>query len=167
MQDKLWKWYLENLIPIEIATAILFGWQVWHLYWLTGHVVAERVLGYSVFNPGELYQLFLVTADYFEIPALISGTILYLGLLRHKFSRKNLIYIFLINIQWLHIFWITDEFVVAHFANLYPNFPHWLAWFAIFIDYLELPIIYETVKMTIKRVLSVSPVGKGGINSRQ
>lgn len=28
--------------------------------------------------------------------------------------------------------------------------PVWLAWIAIFIDYLELPVIYDTIKEFIK-----------------
>lgn len=50
--------------------------------------------------------------------------------------------------QWIHLFWITDEFVVDSFTGNGTNtiLPIWLAWAAIPIDYLELPVIYDTMK---------------------
>jgi hypothetical protein len=49
----------------------------------------------------------------------------------------------------VHIFWITDEFVVQTFkggGDPIVAIPAWLAWVAIMIDYLELPVIFETFK---------------------
>jgi hypothetical protein len=43
------------------------------------------------------------------------------------------------------MFWITDEFVVATLASSAPLMPAWLAWIAILIDYLELPVMWDTV----------------------
>src|SRR3989344_759149 len=55
-----------------------------------------------------------------------------------------------LNSQWLHIFWITDEFVIQYLAGSDIGFlPFWLAWLAIFIDYLELPVMYDTIKRAI------------------
>ena len=53
-----------------------------------------------------------------------------------------------LNSQWLHIFWITDEFVVNEFTGnaAESSLPAWAAWLAILIDYLELPVIYDTMK---------------------
>ena len=53
-----------------------------------------------------------------------------------------------LNSQWLHIFWITDEYVSAELAGAgaASALPGWLAWVAILIDYLELPVIYDTLK---------------------
>jgi hypothetical protein len=57
------------------------------------------------------------------------------------------LYLFLINTQWLHIFWITDEFVVDLLAIHETNIKaHVLVWLAIFIDYLEIPVIIDTIK---------------------
>ncbi len=161
MIQKFWKWYQDNLHINQAIVAVLFIWQVLHLYWLTTHVVAERVLGYSVFNPTELYQFLLIIADYIEIPALISGTLLYFHLSKERRSFKNILFIVLINSQWLHLFWITDEFAVSHFRGEHSYFPPtpqhglvWgLAWLAIFIDYLELPVIYDSVKRTALSLL--------------
>jgi hypothetical protein len=50
----------------------------------------------------------------------------------------------------LHIFWITDEVVVAQLTGeALVMMPMWLSWVAIFIDYLELPVIYDTIKKAI------------------
>jgi len=49
----------------------------------------------------------------------------------------------------LHLFWITDEFVIEQFARMGERatlLPLWLAWLAIAIDYLELPVIYDTIR---------------------
>jgi len=146
-----WNWYKKNLVLNQTIVAILFGWQLLHLYWLTTHVLADRLFGQALFNPSEFYHYLLIIADYFEIPALISGTLLYFHSLREGSVKKNFIFILLINSQWLHLLWITDEFVVERFKEGAGTvLPVWLAWLAIFIDYLELPVIYDTIKKTIK-----------------
>lgn len=148
MVQRFWKWYKDNLHFNQALVAVLFGWQILHLYWLTTHVVAYRFLGYPLFNPREVYQLLLIFADYAEIPALISGTLFYLYSLKDGNVKKNLAFILLINSQWLHLFWITDEFVLAHFRGEHSYLPSWLVWAAILIDYLELPVIFDTIKRT-------------------
>jgi hypothetical protein len=153
--NKFWDWYKKNLFLNQVIVALLFGWQLLHLYWLTTHVVADKVLGYPLFNPQDFYEFLLIIADYFEIPALISGTLLYIHSLKEGTVKKNLTFILLINSQWLHLFWITDEFVLEKFNNMGNNIlPIWLAWIAIFIDYLELPVIYDTMKDVFKRLIS-------------
>ncbi len=47
------------------------------------------------------------------------------------------------------MFWITDEFVVQQFTSPI-GLPVWTAWVAILIDYLELPVIFETLRLFIK-----------------
>lgn len=126
-----------------LATAFFFILQLFHLYWLTTDVVIVRLSGQDYFNWTPFWELLITMVDYAEIPALIGGTILY---------RKNLKYLLLINSQWLHIFWITDEFVLdtllgKQSASLLPI---WLAWIAIAIDYLELPVIFDTIRKTIR-----------------
>ena len=153
MFKSFWDWYKKNLFFNQAIVAVLFTWQLLHLYWLTTHVVAARILGYSLFNPSGFYQYLLTLADYAEIPALISGTLLYFHHFKEGTGRKNIIFILLINSQWLHLFWITDEFVADRFQEgAKIILPLWLAWSAIFIDYLELPVIYDTIKNTVTKL---------------
>jgi hypothetical protein len=58
----------------------------------------------------------------------------------------------------LHILWITDEFVVAEFGGESTGIPGWLAWIAILIDYLELPVIFDTFRR-FGNALRNRPVG--------
>lgn len=94
----------------------------------------------------------LILVDYTEIPALITTSLVYINELRKKFSWANVRLLVFTNSQWLHIFWITDEFVlgklVAHRAAMI-TLPVWLAWVAIAIDYLELPVTYDTLKKAV------------------
>ena len=95
--------------------------------------------------------------DYTEIPALILSSIFYIGELQKEFnprhigaSWKSILFLILLNSQWLHLFWITDEVVVAQFTGAAAVvLPVWLSWFAILIDYLEVPVIYDTIKKVI------------------
>ena len=57
-----------------------------------------------------------------------------------------MLYLAFLNSQWLHIFWITDEFVVSTNEDMATALPAWLAYVAILIDYLELPVIYDTFR---------------------
>ena len=149
MLNKFWNWYEKNILLNQAIVIVLFLWQVLHLYWLTTHVVAYKIIGYAIINPSYFYQYLLIAADYFEMPALISGTIFYLYKFKKEHSKSNIFFIFLINSQWLHLFWITDEFVLNNLHSTKTVLPMWLAWIAIFIDYLELPVIYDTIKKTI------------------
>lgn len=160
--NKFWLWYEKNIFLNQFIVSTLFIWQILHLYWLTTHVVVDKILGYSIFNPNELLQFLLVIADYLEIPALVSGNILYLYLLKDKSRRnlkKNMILLLLINTQWLHLFWITDKFVISHFqgGGEHRLIPLCLAWLAILIDYLELPVIYDVTKNTAKKLSAPNP----------
>ena len=68
-----------------------------------------------------------------------------------KVTKKAWLFLLLLNSQWLHLFWITDEIVLETFTGqaLFP-IPVWLAWIAISIDYLELPVMYDTVTKTLR-----------------
>jgi hypothetical protein len=148
---RFWGWYERHQKLNTILVSLLFTWQLWHLYWLTTAVVFPRLFGVSLFNPSRLVEILILSADFAEIPALIGATLLYLAEIRRRgYSAKNLGLIFLINTQWLHIFWITDEFIVEHMAgHSLVSLPLWLAWIAILIDYLELPVIYDTLKKSV------------------
>jgi hypothetical protein len=145
---KFWKWYdSHTTFNIGVASG-LFTIQLIHLYWLTTTVVFLKIFGKSLFSPSPFFELVITLVDYTEIPAIFTTSLLYINELRKKFNSKSLWFLIFINSQWLHIFWITDEFVLEHFTNhTGPSvMPVWLAWIAILIDYLELPVIFDTLK---------------------
>lgn len=148
---KFWYWYEKYyLLNIGLA-ALLFTLQLIHLYWLTAHVVAHRLLGQSFFELAGLWQTLIVLVDYTEIPALLTTNLVYLNELRKKINFKSILFLFFINSQFLHLFWITDEFVVEQLTQTVREtiLPLWLAWLAIAIDYFELPVIFDTLKKFI------------------
>ncbi|MBI3290402.1 hypothetical protein HYZ78_03335 [Candidatus Microgenomates bacterium] len=149
MFQKFWKWYNKHLTENTSFTAGLFVLQLAHLYWLTTHVVVHKAFGVSLWDPSPLLQWLIIVVDYTEIPALVATSILYINELRKKQGShvKEWLYLFFLNIQFVHIFWITDEFVLESFTGTAGTFlPAWLAWIAIIIDYLELPVIFETLR---------------------
>lgn len=150
MLDKFWQW-LERYRTIHIGlSAALFLIQLFHLYWLFTHIVLFRLTGHSYYNPNLILQTFLILADYTEIPALISTSFLYLSELRQGFKIKNILFLFLLNSQWLHLFWITDEVIYNAFTgHAAIIIPAWLSWVAIAVDYFELPVIYDTIKQLL------------------
>lgn len=141
-------WYERNLTLNTAIVAVLFTWQLAHLYWLTSDVILPRLIGRSFFVDSDLARWFVIIADYAEIPALLSATVLYLREFHRKRNRRSLLFILLVNSQWLHILWITDEFVIQNFTGASIGFPLWLAWVAILIDYLEIPVIIDTLRKT-------------------
>ena len=145
--NQFWSWYEDNLrLNIGVATGI-FVWQLVHLFWLTADVVFERLFSFVLLNLSEFWEYFIITVDYTEIPALITVSLIHINELRAgRDTKKSVIFLILLNSQWLHLFWITDEFVLAHFRGEHIIFPLWLVWTAISIDYLELPVIYDTIR---------------------
>jgi len=144
-KSAFWSWYERHYTLNLGLTTALFALQVVHLFWLGTHVIAGRLLGYSLFNPGQVFEYLIIVVDYTEIPALITTSLLYIYELREKFNWKAVFFLLFLNSQWLHLFWITDEFVVNQFAGRPDTIlPAWLAWVAILIDYLEVPVIIDT-----------------------
>lgn len=144
---RFWGWYNSHKRFNTGLAAGLFLLQLVHLYWLTVHVLFFRLFGESFFNLNGVWQVLIIIVDYTEIPALVLTSLVYINDFREKRNGKSLLYIFLLNVQWIHLFWITDEVVVAQFSGVAPVIlPIWLSWLAIFIDYLELPVIYDTIK---------------------
>lgn len=145
---RFFQWYERHYVANLTITTLLFALQLVHLYWLTTHVVALRLTGESIFTPTPFWQYVIILVDYTEIPALVSTSILYLYQLSQRFSVRYVWFLFSLNIQWLHLFWITDEFVVSQLLGAPVHqtvfLPAWLAWIALFIDYLELPVIVDT-----------------------
>lgn len=142
-----WGWYERNY-TLNISVALgLFLLQLAHLYWLSAEVVARRLTGTGYWElTGPLHFLILLV-DYTEIPALLGTSLVYLNELRKGFRPKSLLLLLFLNSQWIHLFWITDEFVVDAFtgSGALVGLPAWLAWVAIGIDYLELPVIVDMV----------------------
>ena len=145
--NQFWRWYEDKLhINIGVA-AFLFVWQLVHLFWLTTDIVFERLFSFALLNISGFFEYFIIAADYTEIPALITVSLIYINELRvGRDAKKSILFLFLLNSQWLHLFWITDEFVVDRFRETSATvLPLWLAWVAIMIDYLELPVMYDTI----------------------
>jgi hypothetical protein len=146
-----WTWYEKHYVLNVTLAACLFTIQLVHLYWLTTDVVFERLIGESFFSPTPFWEYVIIAVDYTEIPALITTSILYLHELKIEWRWGSIVYLILINSQWFHIFWITDEFVISQFREAQEStiLPTWLAWIAIVIDYLELPVIIDTIRKAI------------------
>ena len=140
----------ENL-NLKIAF-ILIGLQIVHLAWLTTDVVVPRAFGTESLFPDFLVPL-LILVDYVEIPGLIAGVTFYgVSLYRKQGTNwKNILLLSALVVQVLHIFWITDEFVVeTFFESSVIAFPYYLAWIAILIDYLEVPVIFDLFRRVAK-----------------
>jgi hypothetical protein len=148
--ERFWIWYERNYALNVAVAAGLFTLQLVHLVWLTGEPLAERLSGEPLFELGGPFRWLIVLVDYTEIPALVSVSLLYL----HELHRRGpalrpALYLLFLNSQWLHIFWITDEFVVGAGGTALAT---GLAYVAISIDYLELPVIVDTVhKLFVSR----------------
>lgn len=162
MITKFWAWYEKHYATNVTVAAFLFLWQLVHLYWLTAHVVAAKIFGQSFFDVSTAGETFLTLIDYTEIPAILGTSLIYINNLRKRFNQKDLWFLIFLNSQWLHIFWITDEFVLAGFGLEEVGttiLPFWLAWVAILIDYLELPVMYDTVKNAFQVIFKQNKTG--------
>ena len=152
LANKFWNWYERNLkLNIGIAAG-LFVWQIFHLIWLFGDVIFLKLFGVELFALEGFWEYFIILVDYTEVPAIISISLLYINDLRKGFNKKSIWFLILLNSQWLHLFWITDEFIVSQFQTVSSGtlLPVWLAWIAIGIDYLEFPVMYDTIKRYLK-----------------
>ena len=143
-----WAWYERNYVLNVALASVLFLLQLAHLTWLGADPIATRLTDHSLFSLHGLLQYLIWFVDYTEIPALIAVSLVYVNELRRGFSWKPLLFLVFLNSQWLHIFWITDEYVAGELRRRRRRraLPGWLAWVAILIDYLELPVIYDTLK---------------------
>ena len=151
MLAKFWQWY-EGKYKIALhLTTILFLIQVIHLYWMTTDIVMLRLYGHEFWNVSSFWQTAIAIADYTEIPAIISASVFYAHQMRDGFNQKSFSMLLLINSQWIHLFWITDEVIYAQFTGTaLVLIPVWLSWIAIGIDYLEIPVMYDTVLRSLK-----------------
>jgi hypothetical protein len=149
--QKFWNWYERNLKLNTGIAAFLFSLQLIHLFWLFTNVVLLKLTDQVYFEFKGIWEVLIVLVDYTEIPAILTTSLLYINDYRKGKKSKAILYLLLLNSQWLHIFWITDEYVIGQFTGQEAiGIPMGLAWVAISIDYLELPIIYDTLKRVIK-----------------
>jgi hypothetical protein len=145
--QKFWEWYERNYV-LNVSIALgLFIIQVIHLTWLGGEVVWLRAFGFTLFELSGIWEKIIVLVDYTEIPALFTMTLVYIDAWRRGAKWNAVLMLLLLHSQWIHIFWITDEFVIDTFSEHGQTvLPAWLAWIAIFIDYLEVPVIIDTMR---------------------
>lgn len=148
LAGRFWRWYQRNYLAVLVLTTAIFLLQLYHLYWLFTDVILRELTGRSFYilsSAGAFVSLF---ADYLEIPTLVSASLLYLHQLRKRFSWSAIGYLLLLNTQWIHLFWITDQVVIDAFARE-GGLLQWnaaVAWVAILIDYLEVPVILDTLR---------------------
>ena len=158
MWDRFWRWYERHyLLNVAMASG-LFVLQLVHLYWLAADPIATRLTGHGFFHPSGAVQYAILVVDYTEIPALMAVSLVYVNELRAGFSWRPLLFLAFLNSQWLHIFWITDQYVSNELAGraAVSSLPAWLAWVAILIDYLELPVIYDTFRRAATAMLPMA-----------
>lgn len=137
--------------------AILFPLQVVHLLWLTVDVILPRLFGIpAVFEQFPVARILLILVDYTEIPALISTSLVYVDSFRQTRRGRDLLYLGFLNVQWLHLFWITDAFVLAVFAGPTSALHPVVAWIAILIDYLEVPVMAELLRRAARRTVATT-----------
>jgi hypothetical protein len=156
MWDRFWCWYERHyLVNVAFASG-LFVLQLVHLYWLAADPIAARLTGDALFDPSGVVRYLIFFVDYTEIPALVAVSLVYVNELRGGRSLKPLLFLALLNSQWLHIFWITDEYVGNELAGqaTVSSLPGWLAWVAILIDYGELPVIWDTLRRAARALIA-------------
>ena len=86
--------------------------------------------------------------DYWEIPALVAVSLVYANELRQGFSWKALLFLLFLNSP-VAAHPLDHRRVRGRRAGRRLGeapCPAWLAWVAILIDYLELPVIFDTLK---------------------
>jgi len=164
--QRFWGWYERHYLLNMGIASLLFMLQLVHLYWLGAEPISLRLIDQSFFSPSGLVQYLIFFIDYTEIPALVAVSLVYVNELRRGFSWSPVLFLVLLNSQWLHIFWITDEYVSKELSGevAATTLPGWLAWVAILIDYLELPVIYDTLKRlaTAIRGRRLGELARGG-----
>lgn len=152
--NQFFAWYEKHLLLNTAIALGLFLLQLIHLYWLFSDVVLFKLTGQQFFPVSNFWQTVIIFVDYTEIPALISTSLIYVNELRKNFNYQSLLFLLLLMTQPVHMFWITDEFVVNQFTGQGApiDIPGWLAWVAIGIDYLEVPVIFDTTKKLINAI---------------
>lgn len=151
MWQTFWAWYEKHYV-LSVGIALgLFLLQILHLVWLFCAVVWLKLFGVPLIVFGDLFNVAIAVVDYTEVPALIGISLLYIHELRSGFKLESVVYLLLLNTQWLHLFWITDEIVVETLTPYsIAAIPLWLAWIAILIDYAEVPVMVDTTRKFLR-----------------
>jgi hypothetical protein len=154
MWNRFWRWYERHYLLNVTIAAGLFVLQLLHLYWLGADPIASRLVGEGYFHVSGALQYAIFFVDYTEIQALMAVSLVYINELRSGRSWRPLLYLLFLNSQWLHIFWITDAYVSNELAGraAASSLPGWLAWVAILIDYLEVPVIVDTFRRAARAI---------------
>ncbi len=120
-------------------TTILISTQIIHLIWLTYVATIPYFLFQEIWHLPE--NFIFAAIDYLEIPALILTSLFYIV----NLSKKNILLLGAIFIQFIHIAWITDTFILenAHDIGL-------AIYIVILIDYSEIPVIIDFIKKSLK-----------------
>ena len=142
--------FVENLKNFLIKISfILMSLQIIHLVWLTCNVTLPMFNFHDFkFSQG---SLLFVSIDYLEIPSLIITSTSYLFIIfRESKKAKNILYFSMLVLQFVHILWITDEFIV----NYLNDIPIYLLVFVVFIDYSELFILFDLGKRLLVKISS-------------
>lgn len=161
--NSFWRWYEKTYVVNITVALVLFLLQIFHLIWLFSEVVWYKLFGHSLFKLIGIFKLIIVLVDYTEIPALISVSLIYINELRRGKNLKDFLYLSFLLIQLLHIFWITDEYVLETLkitperSSIITGF---LAWIAILIDYLEIPVMVNVLNRFIKALITRQPPSK-------
>jgi len=168
--QRFWNWYERHYTLNVSVAAGLFALQIVHLVWLTAEPLCTKLFGEALFTIDKPWSWPLYLVDYTEIPALVGVSLVYLHELRTGLALRPLLFLVFLNSQWLHIFWITDAFVVESNRSQETVLPAWLAYVAIGIDYLELPVIVDTARKTVaahreRRLRAYSGRGPGAAAS--
>src|SRR6266511_4205914 len=132
MWNRFWRWYERHYLLNVSVAAGLFVLKLVHLYWLAASPIAMRLAGESFFEPSGAVQFAIFFVDSTEIPALMAVSLVYVNELRAGFAWRPLLFLAFRNSQWLHIFWITDQYVSNELAGraAVSSLPGWLAWVA-------------------------------------
>jgi len=147
LSGRFWAWYQRHYLATLVITTAVFLLQAFHLYWLFTDVILKHLTGHSAFAFPEAGTVLYVLADYLEIPALLSASLLYVYELRRRPGWRPFVLLMLLNTQWVHMLWITDDVVVRSFAS--TSLFSWgsaVAWVAILIDYLEVPVMADSLR---------------------
>ena len=133
----------------EASTKVAFfliALQLIHLVWLTTDIVLVKLLPDQVPLFPKALEPVQAAIDYLEIPGLFAAITIYvMGMARSgKVPLKNALFTAMLLVQFVHLFWITDEVVYEILLNSnLIDLPDSVAWVAILIDYLELPVMFD------------------------
>lgn len=132
--------------PIYFSLSLLLL-QILHLTWLT----TDIILQWGLFT--EVWSLIFISLDYLEIPALASGILTYLLIMRKEgVNIKSILFTNFLFLQFFHIFWLTDDVIAVMLVQKsYVDIPLHFAYFAIFIDFAEVIVIYDFIKRLIRK----------------